>query len=144
MNRLHGVFSLLLVVVSVLIGIYAIINDSVIFGFFYIAAVVLSIPVVLYSYCSKCNCRLDSCVHVIPGKLTKFLPDRQDKGYNIFDYMGVSLPLGIIILFPQLGLWKNKVLFFSFWVLLIIALFEIFLFVCKGCANDKCPLCPVK
>jgi hypothetical protein len=141
MNRFHGVFSLVLMAVSLLFGVYALMSDSVITGVIYMAVIAISIAVILYSYCSKCDCRLNSCGHIIPGKLTRFLPDRPDRGYNIFDYVGVLIPLAMMILIPQLSLWKNKILFSLFWGFLIIALIEIFFFVCKACRNEKCPIC---
>lgn len=141
MSRFHGVLSLVLVAVSLLIGVYALMGESMITGIAYLAVTTVSIPVILYSYCSKCQCRLNSCGHVIPGKLTRFLPDRPDSGYNIFDYMGVVFPLTVMILLPQLSLWKNKILFFFFWAFLVIALMEIFFFVCRACRNDRCLLC---
>lgn len=141
MSRFHGLFSLVLVAASLLIGVYALMSDSIIAGIVYMAVIVVSIIVILYSYCSKCECRLNSCGHVIPGRLTRFLPERRDRGYNVFDYIGVLLPLAVIILLPQLSLWKNKILFSIFWVLLVIALIEIFFFVCTKCVNNKCPLC---
>ena len=141
MSRFHGVLSLVLVAVSLLIGVYALMGESMITGIAYLAVTTVSISVILYSYCSKCQCRLNSCGHVIPGKLTRFLPDRPDSGYNIFDYMGVVFPLTVMILLPQLSLWKNKILFFFFWAFLVIALMEIFFFVCRACRNDRCLLC---
>jgi hypothetical protein len=141
MSRFHGVFSLVLVAVSLMIGVYVLISDSIITGIVYMAVIAVSIAVILYSYCSKCECRLNSCGHVVPGKLTRFLPDRTDRAYNIFDYFGVLLPLAVIILLPQLSLWKNKILFSLFWVLFVIALIEIFFFVCNACGNEKCPIC---
>ena len=141
MNRFHGVFSLVLMAVSLLIGVYALMGESRITGIVYLAVIAVSIPVILYSYCSKCDCRSNSCGHIIPGKLTRFLPDRPDSGYNVFDYIGVVSPLAVMILLPQLSLWKNKVLFSLFWVFLVIALIEIFFFVCRVCRNDKCLMC---
>ncbi|MFC1883203.1 hypothetical protein ACFL2O_00390 [Thermodesulfobacteriota bacterium] len=141
MNRFHGVFSLVLVAVSLLIGIYVLMSESVLTGIVYSAVIAVSIVVIVYSYCSKCDCRLDSCGHVIPGKLTKFLPDRAGRGYNALDYIGVVLPFAAIILLPQMSLWKNKILFSLFWVFLVLALLEIFFFVCTKCMNNKCILC---
>ena len=137
-NRFHGVSSLSLIFLSILIGLLAILGESFLMGLVYIAAILISIPIVIYSYCSKCICRLDSCGHIFPGKLSKWLPSRKQSNYTFWDILGVILPLIVLFVFPQFWLWKTKILLFVFWVLFIIAFAEIKLFVCKECKNEKC------
>ena len=142
MNRFHGVFSLILMCISVAIGIAAISFTSMAHALIYIAITIASFGCVLHFYCLKCPSRLDSCGHVLPGKLTALLPSRESEKYSALDILATVIAVGLIILFPQYWLWKHKLLFFVFWLILVIAFLEILLFVCKECNNKNCPICP--
>ncbi len=139
-NRLHGVLSLFWIFFSLIIGLLSIIDESLAMGMLYIAIVAFSFLTVVYSFCSKCTCRLDSCAHILPGKLTKLLPERKQTHYTFWDALGILIPLAVMLAFPQFWLWKNKILLIIFWLFFLIAIIEIKLSVCKACKNEGCPL----
>jgi len=139
MNRkIHGVVSIALLLIAIIFGIYVIFQNSVYLGVIYLIICVLSLLIICYSYCSKCSCRLESCGHIIPGKITLYLPKRKQGKYLISDYLGLILSLSVIILFPQYWLLKVTPILIVFWGLLILALIDISLYLCKGCKNQFC------
>ena len=138
-DKFHGVFSLILIFFSIVIGLLFIMNKSLPMGLLYIAIIFISPMIVVYSFCSKCICRLDSCGHIFPGKLSKLLPSRKQNNYTMLDILGAAVSLTVLIIFPQFWLWENKIFLIIFWLLLFIALVEIMLFVCRNCNNEKCP-----
>ena len=137
-NKFHGVFSLILIFFSIVIGLLFILNKSLPLGLLYIAIIFISPVIVVYSFCSKCICRWDSCGHIFPGKLSKLLPSRKQNNYTMLDILGAAISLTVLIIFPQFWLWENKIFLIIFWLLLFIALAEIRLFVCRNCNNEKC------
>ena len=142
-TNFHGVFSLILVLTSAVIALFYLISVSPAWGLAYFGIMILANPLVLYSYCAKCLCRNDACSHVFPGKLTRLLPARIQGPYTFMDYFWTTLSLIIIFTFPIPWLWQNKILFFGYWLLLLIALAEILFFVCSTCRNENCSLCSI-
>ena len=138
-NKFHGVFSLILIFFSIVIGLLFILNKSLPMGLLYIVIIFVSPVIIVYSFCSKCICRLDSCGHIFPGKLSKLLPSRKQNDYTMLDILGAAVLLIVLIIFPQVWLWENKIVLIIFWLFLFIALVEIMLFVCRNCNNEKCP-----
>lgn len=126
--------------VTICIGLFSIAKFSLISAVLYIAIILIFTSLIIYSFCAKCDCRLESCSHVFPGKMTKLFPDRKQTKYSNLDRFITSLSLVFILIFPQLWLWKIKFLFILFWVLFLAAVAEILLFVCKNCNNQKCPV----
>jgi len=139
-NKLHGILSLCLIIVANIIGLASILSVNLDMGLIYLAILLISLAIITYSYCSKCPCRLESCAHVFPGKLTKFFPKRKPGSYTLLDISGVLVPMLVMTIFPQFWLWQNKIYFVLFWTLQIIAFIEIKMFVCKQCKNKYCPL----
>lgn len=136
----HGVLSLLILLTAIIIGINGIARVSLITAVIYVVFSIIGFTIVIYSFCSKCPCRLNSCGHVFPGKITKMLPKRDESAYRIADYLGALVPLVFILLFPQLWLTNNLLLLVAFWLLVLFALTEIYFKVCKGCSNCYCPM----
>ncbi|MZP29034.1 hypothetical protein GTO91_04825 [Heliobacterium undosum] len=139
-DRWHGVLSIGLIGLAFVLGFVALLPYSSSIAFGYLLVLVLAVPVIVFSYCSKCLCRVYACGHVFPGKLTLWLPERKSDAYGLADYTGVIVPLLLMVGIPQYWLWKHTYLFSAFWVLLAIAVAEIRAFVCKGCGNEHCPL----
>ncbi len=139
-RKQHGVLSLIWLIIAIGIGAFSIFQSSAPLTITYLGANAVLFMVVVYSYCSKCPCRLHSCGHIMPGKLTILLPGRKEEKYNLLDFLGVTIPLLIIIIFPQFWLVKHSLFLVFFWVLIIITLIEIRLSVCKECDNNYCPL----
>lgn len=142
MNRFHGMCSLILIAISIAIGVIAIWFVSIVPAMIYMALTIAAFGCVLYFYCLKCTCRLDSCGHVLPGKLTTLFPPRPPGKYSAFDMAATSVAMVVIVLFPQYWLWKYKPLFFIFWTLLVIGVIDILFYVCKDCDNELCLICP--
>jgi len=142
MNKIHGILSFILVFIAILIGIVAISFTSILHVIIYAGVLLIAFGCVIYFYCGKCTCKSDSCGHVLPGKLTKFFPDRPSDGYSPLDFFITYVAMALIVLYPQYWLWKHKLLFFLFWILTIISLVDIFMHVCKDCKNKHCPMCP--
>jgi hypothetical protein len=67
------------------------------------------------------------------------MPPRSGE-YTTLDILGVVLPASAIVLMPQTWLLKDLFLFAVFWVFVAAAGAEVLFFVCRGCANARCPL----
>ena len=91
-SRFHGVTSLLLESLAVVIGFTAVWQADKVAGVIYAILILAAVPVILYSYCSKCEVRLTGCRHVIPGQITRLLPSRKNEHYGVRDYVGLMLP----------------------------------------------------
>jgi hypothetical protein len=140
MNRhIHGILSLLILAAAVVTATVAILQTSVIWAVLYIVGMVLSCLVIIYSFCTKCPCRNTDCGHVIPGKLTRFFPPREEGPYTVGDRTGVVVPIVFMIVFPQYWLLSHPAYFYLFVALCLIAAADIQFFVCKGCTNHFCP-----
>ncbi len=138
MNKFHGILSLALISVAALVGLYSLIPKGPWLLLFY-GAIIFTAPfVIVYSWCRKCICSEYKCAHVIPAMLSKIFRRAKSMKYSCFDYIGVIVPMGLVILFPQFALFQNKPLFALFWVLLIIGALEIRFFVCSNCDNKAC------
>jgi inner membrane protein involved in colicin E2 resistance len=143
-DRKHGILSVLLVESSCIMAAFWLFVCNIMLGIIYCILLISLTFVVVYSYCCKCCCREKSCGHIIFGKITKILPKRMQGPYTYKDIFGVMISIGIILLFPQIWLIKNRLLFIIFWSLLILAVLEIVFFVCTKCDNSKCSLCKKK
>jgi len=140
-GKFHGIFSIALAGIAIVLGAYSIIRLSLVVGLLYCILTVMSFLLIVYSYCCKCTCRKHSCGHVIFGKIAEYLPSRKQEKYSYIDIFGVIIALLFIIGFPQYWLVRQISILFIFWGLLIVAGIEIFLFVCATCQNERCSLC---
>ncbi len=138
-NTFHGVVSLSLMFISIMIGLLYIISDSIAMGLLYFLIIIVSLLIITYSFCAKCPCRFDSCGHILPGKLSQLLPIRKNDDYTAWDFTGVVMPVAALLIFPQFWIWEDKIALIVFWLLFFISLIEIRLYVCKVCKNEKCP-----
>lgn len=139
-GKFHGVFSLVLIFAAVGVALIYMFNLSGAPGMIYLAVIIIAIPAVLYSYCTKCTCRDGACSHVLPGRLTRLLPARKPGPYSLMDYLVTGLSLIALFGFPQLWLWQTKIIFVVFWIILASALVEILFLVCRTCNNNSCPI----
>ena len=140
-SNFHGIFSLTLVLASVVIALLYMLSLSPVLGLAYLVVIIIANPIVLYAYCAKCLCREDACSHVFPGKLTRLLPARTQGPYTFADYFWTAISLIALFGFPITWLWQSKVVFFGYWLLLLIGLAEILFLVCRTCRNKNCPMC---
>jgi len=141
MNRQqHGLISFLMGCLAIIIGCAAIAQSSILLAILYLCIVAFCGLIILYSYCCKCPCRLTSCAHLIPGKITTVLPRRMIGKYSLVDFIGFAVPMIIVIIFPQYWLVKKVPYLVAFWLLIIIAVADSYSVVCIGCENRYCPL----
>ena len=138
-NTIHGIFSLLILAAAAVVATLAILQTSVIWAVLYLIGLFLSALVMIYSFCTKCPCRKGGCRHVIPGKLTRFFPARQEGPYTFWDRSGVVVPIVFFIVFPQYWLLQHPVYLYAFVALCLVAAADIQFFVCRGCGNRFCP-----
>jgi hypothetical protein len=142
-NLPHGIISIILAGIAMLIGFLAIYNLNRQMAFAFLLVLVLGFVIIAYSYCSKCSSR-NNCAHIIVGKITKLLPKREQSNYTFGDFAGVIVPFFLILGIPQIYLIKHIWMLLSFWGLFIIAYLEINKFVCTACQNSRCPMCKNK
>ena len=140
-DNFHGVFSWLLILASIVIALFYMLNESAGWGIIYLGIIILANPTVLYVYCAKCLCKDDACSHVYPGKLTRLLPERKQGPYTFMDYLWTALSLIAVFGFPLIWLWRSTVFYFGYWLLLLLGLAEILFFVCRTCRNKNCLMC---
>ena len=117
MKEFHGIFSISLIFISILTWLLSMLHESLSMGLVYIVIISISSIITIYSFCSKCSCRLNSCGHILPGRLTKFLPSRKQGNYNFWDILGVAIAVTALVAFPQPWLFKNKISLTVFCVL---------------------------
>ena len=140
-SKIHGIISIILFSGTFILSFISIQIYSTIIAILYLLIVLISFLIVIYSYCTKCKCHENNCAHLIIGPISKYMPKRKMDKYTLMDYIGVFMPISLIMFIPQYWLFKNKILFFIFWILSIIAFTEIICFVCKTCENVNCLLC---
>ena len=141
MKKFNGITSLLFLGISVLIGLCILRTNSVNLTILYIVIMLAAAILIPYAYCTKCPCRKTNCAHVLPGLITRFMPDRDSESYTVFDWAIVMILLGLLMLLPQFWLYENILLFSIFWILSITAVLQIKFLICKTCDNKKCILC---
>ena len=124
-----------------LTGLVTVLDASTAAAAVYVVIIILAPPVMVYSFCTKCECREHSCAHVLPGMLAARMPERSGNTYTVQDVAGVAIPALLLFLFPQYWLAQRPMMLLLFWVLACAGLFEIRLFVCKKCGNTICPFC---
>lgn len=144
MQPLHGILSLMLITIAVMAALVYLFFTSTTVGSIYLILVLTASLSILYAYCAKCTTRDRHCGHIFPGKLTRWLPQRQSGPYSFVDLLVTAGSLTLIFLFPQYWLLHNQALLFVFWGLTIVALAEILLRVCRDCRNQNCMLCKNK
>jgi hypothetical protein len=141
MKKFNGISSIIFFGISLLIGLYTIMQNTVDLAIGYVIIMLIAVLLIPYVYCTKCPCRRTNCAHIIPGLITRFMPDRDSEPYTVIDLAIVLILMGLLILLPQFWLYNNILLFSIFWILSITAGLQILFFVCKTCDNTKCILC---
>ena len=136
--RFHGVMSLTLVAVAVIIAALVLAQVNCGWVIMYLLLCVAGGSAILYAYCAKCPCKA-CCAHVLPGKIAGQFP-RKSGPYSVIELSGVIVAGLLILGLPQLWLWWSVVAGIAFWVLNTIAFVQILLFVCHACANTHCPV----
>lgn len=141
MLKFHGISSLLLIVAACALGCFQIFNTSNTAGAVYIGVFLLAYSLIFVLFCSKCPADIKTCPHVISGALKRVFPVKRNGDYTKFDYGITALSVLAMVLFPQYWLKNNIALFIAFWIMIVIAVFQIRTSVCTGCCNKECGLC---
>lgn len=140
----HGIVSISIIGTAILFASLYLFSISSIAGFIYCILLAIGGIMISYGYCAKCTCRISNCAHVLPGKLTKLFPEREQTDYTIMDHVVLFTALILIFGFPQFYLYQEIYALIAFWGLVIIGLIEISLFVCTSCGNTRCMACKNK
>jgi hypothetical protein len=140
-NNIHGIISLILFFITLGIGVASIVIYSVFIGFISFFTILIALIMVSILYFSKCKCR-DNCNHVIIGKISVLLSKYKPGNYKSNDLVfGIIIPMFIAIALTQYWLLKTPMLFIFYWVVFVLAIVEIYFFVCNNCLNKKCSMC---
>ena len=137
-KKIHGLTSLGLVLIALVLAARILFQEAVGLGVGYLVLSGSAILVVLYAFCSKCSSR-DNCGHVFPGMMARMFKNRKTGPYTKAEFLWTILSLLFIIGFPQVWLWRNLGLLVLFWALILAAVVEIRLAVCRACDNIHCP-----
>jgi hypothetical protein len=138
-TRFHGITSIGLVGISIALAAIVMFQASLVLGIVYVAGCALAPLAIAYAFCAKCPCR-GQCAHVLFGKLALALTDRRPGPYTPLELAAVLLGLLWLLGLPQPWLWTHPGLAVAFWLLNAVAVLQIRLAVCPGCANAHCPL----
>lgn len=137
-----GVISLGAVALALAAAVQSLFQESILLGTGYLLLASLAVPVVLFAFCAKCPDRND-CGHVLPGPAAAALfADRKCSAYTAGDWALTGAGLAVLLLLPQVWLWKHPVAFVFFWIVMIAAVIGIRSGVCPSCRNVHCPGCP--
>jgi hypothetical protein len=137
--RFHGVTSIGLVVVAMVIAAVVLFQVSWVVAVVYLVGCAVSAAGIVYAFCAKCPCRR-RCAHVVFGKLAVAFTNREEGPYTGIELAVVGLALLWLLGFPQIWLWRYAGLLVAFWVLNAISVVQIRLAVCPACGNAHCPL----
>lgn len=135
----HGLLSLALVSFAIAISIVSVLQQSVLYGLFYLLLLCLIAIHIIKGLCAICPSR-NSCGHLIPGFVAKTVfPKISPRPFLKAEFIVLVVEIVLIISIPQYWLFKNSTLFIMYWFLFIVAGVEILLFVCRKCKNEYCP-----
>jgi hypothetical protein len=137
-TQFHGMTSLILFGVAIVLAAVAIFQASLWLGIGYLLLCGVASTVVIYAYCAKCPSKAQ-CAHVLPGKAAMAIR-RKPGPYLTVETLSLVIALLLLLGLPQLVLWKNPILLVTFWVLCGIAVTQVRGVVCLACRNVYCPL----
>ena len=138
-RKTGGVLSLGGVALALAAAAQSLFQQSAVLGTAYLILASLSIPVVLYAFCARCPDRGD-CGHVLPGPAAAALfSKRKCAPYSAGDLTLTLSALAVLLVFPQIWLWRHPIAFGVFWILMAVSVAGIRSGVCPGCRNVHCP-----
>jgi hypothetical protein len=136
--QFHGLSSIGLILLAVATAAVMAFQTSWLLGAGYMALSLLSSAAMVYAFCAKCPCQA-RCGHVLPGKLAARFTNRRPGPYTRVE-LAVVVVAGLLLAgWPQLWLWPHTGPFFIFWLLVVLALLQIRVYVCRACDNRYCP-----
>lgn len=133
-----GVAALVAIGVSIIIGLFAVYKASVLFAGIYVGLIFSCGFLVLYYYCSKCECNATRCSHKYPGKLACKIKKKSNDPYTRFDQFITVLSVVVLLGFPQYWLLKDSLFLVIFWSFTFVGATMVFFYICPRCHNKKC------
>jgi hypothetical protein len=137
--RFHGVTSISLVGIAIVIAAVVMFQVSWLLGVLYLVGCLVAPLGIVCAFCAKRPCRTH-CAHVVFGKLAVALTNRQPGPYTPAEIALVGLGLLWLLGVPQIWLWRTPIWLIGFWMLNAIAVLQIRLAVCRSCENVHCPI----
>jgi hypothetical protein len=138
-RQTHGAVSLGLAAIGIAAAAQSMFQQSLILGMTYMFLSGISVPVILYAFCAKCEDR-DRCGHVVAGPAaSKMFKNRKPGPYTARDLFLTGASLAVLFLYPQIWLWRHPIAFGAFWICMAVAAVDIRARVCRGCGNLNCP-----
>jgi hypothetical protein len=137
--RFHGVVSIGLVGLAIIIALVSGFQVAPVLGVAYLAGCVIAPLGIVWAFCAKCA-RRHCCAHIIFGKLAVAFTNRQAGPYSTVEVAVVVAALLWLLGLPQAWLWRTPVWLVLFWVLNTIAVLEVPAAVCRACENVHCPM----
>ena len=137
-RKRHGAMTLGLAALAIALAASSAFRLSPILGAVYMGLAALSIPAILLAYCAKCPDR-DDCGHVLPGRAASALRKRKTGPYSKPDLAVTAAALFILFALPQAWLWKKPADALVFLAAMVMAAWDVRLWVCKDCGNRHCP-----
>lgn len=138
-KKTYGIIGLAMFILAFFIGLYGILQYSVIAAGIYLIGSIAVFLIFVYAFCAKCHVRND-CNHVLMGLVTHLMPARTTGVYSRCDLFGTVLFFGFLALFPQYWLIRNPILMLIFWILFLGNLVITHYSCCRECGNTYCPL----
>ncbi len=140
MGTFHGITSLILLALAMLVGLIGVALNAPTAALVYTLVLGVAFLVICAAYCAKCPCRTNACGHLLPGLVAQHLPTRRQTPYNKADLTFTASALAAMVFYPQYWLWLHPGLLTLFWLLTAGAVIQIILRVCRRCQNPHCPM----
>ncbi|MDJ0874521.1 MAG: hypothetical protein QNJ02_04585 [Desulfobacterales bacterium] len=140
MGTFHGITSLVLLALAMLVGLIGVALEAPTAALVYTLVLGIAFLVICAAYCAKCPGRTQACGHLIPGLVAQYLPARRQTPYHTIDLALTALALAAMVCYPQYWLWPHPALLALFWLLISGAVIQIALRVCRRCQNPHCPM----
>jgi hypothetical protein len=137
-TRFHGYISLGFILLAIVVAVFVAFRINGLLALGYGMFALLAFGTIIMVYCAKCPCKAH-CAHGLPGLLASRI-DRDPGPYSALEITLLITALTILLILPNLWLWHFLYWMLGYWLLILIAVFQIRKFVCKPCGNLFCPL----
>ncbi len=143
MSKVAGVLSFGLIGIGIVIGAVLLLMESVVLGGAYIGVVLLSVYLMLMTYCRKCPHSMNgTCHHGLPGRIAKKLPYKKTGKYTFFELFIVIMAILVTFVLPIIYLYSQTIIISIYLVLWLSGVLLLRLRVCPNCYNRWCIICP--
>ncbi|WP_146199743.1 hypothetical protein ACKUB1_05500 [Methanospirillum stamsii] len=133
----YGIIGLILGIIAIITGLYAISLHSLFMAIGYLFFTVIAGVIFTRFFCASCPIK-DTCVHILPGYIARIW--KETPGPYTPGKLLISGFLFVIIFLPALpALITSPMLLLIFLVCIVLAAVISVLFLCPGCGNRFCP-----